>query len=318
MNSEKTLSIIIPMYNSSATIVRTVNSLISHTQTFETQIILVDDGSIDDTISLARPMLNETDILISAKHEGVSHARNLGIEEATGQYIMFIDSDDLIEADLDPISGSFDIVSFSGKVQAKNNRKVINSGKIDLIDSMFGFSNEQYVADEFFGGPWSKLYNTSFIKNHKIRFNENLANSEDLIFNIDAILSAKQILLLNMNLYTYVNNEQSVTHSKDVRLLENHLTFMKILMRRRNDLHDHFINKVALLYLYQLLFRYFAYWPNKQDYMSYLSVTKLERYELNYKELARPIEKLSIFFLKNLGFRITVNLIRIAKKIFDE
>lgn len=318
MKNKMSLSVIIPMYNSSSTIVQTIHILKTHTQFLNTQIILIDDGSKDNTIECVHPFLDDNVILLNSIHKGVSHARNIGIMNATGEYLMFLDSDDVIQTNISIDDSDLDIISFSSKVQEKNNKIVVKDDKLLLIDSMFGFSNLKYVSDEFFGGPVSKLYRTKFIKDQQIWFDENLANSEDLLFNINAIMSAKTIMLINLDLYKYVNNLDSVTHSLDIKLFNNHIYFMKSLMNGKLENEKQFINKISLLYLYQLLFRYFIYWPDIKQYKDYLITTKLRRRDLKPRSLMRISEKLSIFMLKLFGFRLTVYIIKVLKKIIQK
>ena len=100
MGSEVTITVIVPAYNAGDHITRCLDSLLN--QIFDDfEIIVVDDGSSDDTLALAEKALSKSKIkstVLSQKHGGVSRARNLGLEKATGRYIYFLDSDDTIDS----------------------------------------------------------------------------------------------------------------------------------------------------------------------------------------------------------------------------
>ena len=93
------VSIVVPVFNSIGTLERCISSIIS--QTFEQlEIILVDDGSQDGSLSICNKLASE-DTRIKVIHQnnaGVSSARNAGIQESTGKWLMFVDSDDWIES----------------------------------------------------------------------------------------------------------------------------------------------------------------------------------------------------------------------------
>ena len=93
------ISIIIPMYNNAGTIRACVDSLLQGNFQ-DLEIILSDDGSADDTLSVCRQMTDPRIRLFSSeKNCGVSHARNLGLDQALGEYISFVDADDTVTPD---------------------------------------------------------------------------------------------------------------------------------------------------------------------------------------------------------------------------
>lgn len=94
------VSIITPVYNVEECIERSINSVINQTNK-DFELLLIDDGSKDRSIDIAKDLLEKTDIdykIITQKNSGVSVARNKGIEVAVGEYITFLDSDDYIDS----------------------------------------------------------------------------------------------------------------------------------------------------------------------------------------------------------------------------
>ena len=95
------VSVIIPIYNTAASIERCVNSLLRITSE-NLELILIDDGSQDNSLAICRSLAQEDSriIVLSQLNEGASSARNRGLDIARGEYVMFVDSDDWIEPDM--------------------------------------------------------------------------------------------------------------------------------------------------------------------------------------------------------------------------
>ncbi|HAV4804452.1 TPA: glycosyltransferase, partial [Acinetobacter baumannii] len=91
------ISIIIPAYNASKTICKTLESLIKQNRS-DFEVLIIDDGSTDDTYEICRDYINQKENfkLIKQKNKGVSSARNLGLRNASGDYIVFMDADDIL------------------------------------------------------------------------------------------------------------------------------------------------------------------------------------------------------------------------------
>ena len=98
MSKQKLLSFIIPVYNGEKTIAKCINTIISNFNEYqnEIEIIVINDGSIDNTLKSIEQIKFKNLRIISKNNGGVSSARNIGIENAIGKYIWFIDSDDYL------------------------------------------------------------------------------------------------------------------------------------------------------------------------------------------------------------------------------
>jgi GT2 family glycosyltransferase len=92
------VSVIIPAFNSAATIIATVESALGQTLS-DLEVIVVDDGSTDDTLARLSAIHDSRLRIIRATHSGVAHARNLGVEDARGEFLAFLDADDMWTAD---------------------------------------------------------------------------------------------------------------------------------------------------------------------------------------------------------------------------
>ena len=147
MENEIKVSIVVPIYNAEKFLTTTVDSIIA--QTYKNiEIILVNDGSTDGSLALCQTFLEKDKRIkvVDKQNGGVSSARNCGIHTASGEFIMFVDSDDLIEKDAceklvkNAIATKSDIVfcNYYVKVVEKNKEKVVfknhNYGNSEMSD----------------------------------------------------------------------------------------------------------------------------------------------------------------------------------------
>ena len=211
----KKVSIIIPIYNTKKEYVsRCLNSCFNQTYN-NIEILIINDGS----------NINYNDIfekkdkrikIFNITNLGVSNARNYGINKSNGYWLFFLDSDDYLNSDsIEKIVNisleSFDIIISSTKINNKqkyfiNNNISIFSNKIDLLKCIF---NNKYLY-KCVDTPWGKLYKKSLIKKNNIKFDSNLIESEDGIFNFQAFYYAKKIFLSNEVLYNYRIHSESI------------------------------------------------------------------------------------------------------------
>lgn len=217
-NKEK-VSIIVPIYNAEKYLEECIASITN--QTYKNlQIILVNDGSKDKSWELCEK-IKDTDNRISIttqSNSGVSVARNRGLELANGEWIMFVDPDDILDKKivedlLVNVSSKIDIVAsgcygFDGNYKKKDSffegDRLFNSDKTDLylqlMDATHGQSDDFVTA---IGVPWGKLYRHSFLKNYNLKFDPKLRRMQDNIFNMYAFYYAREIFYLDMPLYFY-------------------------------------------------------------------------------------------------------------------
>lgn len=221
INTSILLSIIIPIYNSENFLCDCVDSLyLQNMSEEEFEILLVNDGSLDNSYAICQGLSREhTNIrLFSQKNQGQAVARNLGIEQAKGKYIMFVDSDDrlpdkvvakmLIEAErhqTDILIGSMKVYNAQGDAAINSDFKNYNhvvSGEYALLH---GYST---------GSVCGRLFLNDFIKNNHLSFLSGIKH-EDVIFTIKALSFAKRILSLNLCCYIYLWHEGSTDRSFD-------------------------------------------------------------------------------------------------------
>lgn len=215
------ISIIVPVYNSEKTLKRCIESLIK--QSYKNiEIIIVIDGSTDNSEHIAAKYA-EDDLrikLIVKDNEGVSEARNTGIKNSKGDYILFIDSDDYIENNmceklLDAVekhSAQMAVCGYHHLFMGNDILKCPNAGACSLDE----FSDEflwLYGAG-FLNMPWNKLFKRELIEEY---FDKSLSLGEDLLFNIAYMKNIERIAVLSDPLYYYIQNNSQDTLSTKKR-----------------------------------------------------------------------------------------------------
>ena len=190
------ISIIIPVYNAGEFLRETVWSVLE--QDYKAiELILVNDGSKDDSLSICNELKASDDriIVIDQPNAGVSTARNNGLKAAKGEYVLFIDADDLLEKDM---------VSTLYNKAVETSAEIVSCGAALIKDGLvikeeFG-TNQLYTytreeALKFFLignrvniGVWTKLFKKSVIED--LEFRKNIRINEDKLFIFEALLKA--------------------------------------------------------------------------------------------------------------------------------
>lgn len=203
-----TVSIIIPIYNAESFVAECVRSI--QGQTFDNwELILVNDGSTDRSVTICESFVR-TDSrirLLNKKNGGVSSARNLGLSEATGKYISFVDADDKVTPDyieelLKPMSVADLTVDKCTVVYG--DKREIKEDYVSLYCSEDNFT-EVFSKGMLFRrtSPWGKLYRRDIIEKSNIRFNESVNLGEDAIFLFTYVLECQTVSFIDNGGYLY-------------------------------------------------------------------------------------------------------------------
>lgn len=226
------ISIIVPVYNVQDYLERCIKSLIN--QTYKNiEIILVNDGSTDNSLEICNNYCNKDDriIVINKENGGLSDARNYGICNATGDYILFVDSDDYIE--LDSCEKFESIVKNNIMIDVvTSNAKVVDNNEISYLKhtcySKYNFSNGiDYLSHEIKNNSMSmasvlNLYNLKFIKDNNLYFKKGILH-EDEEFTPRVFLKSKNIIHLDYCFYNYILRNDSISRRCDLSLNAKHL-----------------------------------------------------------------------------------------------
>ena len=329
MNKKK-VSIIIPVYNSEKTIKKTIDSVVNQTYD-ELEIIIINDGSTDNTAKIINEIDDKRLKQFVICNSGVSNARNVGIDKATGEFLMFVDADDYLDLNAVEIlieimnENDVDIIRFNAFTENENNK--LKRLEYPIENNLIIDTKNDFGKQEIF-----KIYNDEkcairgycwllFMKNQNIKlFNKELAYVEDKLFCLENMLDNKKVLFVNNCLYYYLFNENSKT--KDInKFIENIQDILKSKKYFIELQESYNFNKKDLIEInYMLLISYrIDYYIKFCNYRKTKSVIKqclnllnfdlLAKHNINkFKKIQFELLKIKLYFLYYLITKIKVNL----------
>lgn len=203
------VSIIVPLYNKEQYIKKCIVSLINQTYS-NLEIIIINDGSTDNSLEIVENIKDPRIKIFTIKNGGVSNARNFGIKQANGDYLMFVDSDDYVskeyvESFVSELTLEVDYIA-SGRKDVFNN-KIIDVGLVNYIGDTKSIPEKFYI-DGFCHAVWGKLFKRDIIINNSIEFPK-INISEDSFFNIGYLKKCKNVKLIDSCNYYYVHYEMN-------------------------------------------------------------------------------------------------------------
>lgn len=217
---QELISVIIPIFNLEHYIEKCIDSVLKQTYT-NLEILLIDDGSTDNSLEICNKFKeNDRRIkILTQNNKGVSSARNKGLDNAHGEYILFVDGDDYIEKNMIEKLylniKEYDI-SICNFYEVNKNLKIENSmhNTNNVIDSEEFFTNI-FENDGVRGYLWNKLIRKTIIKN--IRIDEELSIMEDLVFLANISRNINKVYIdKNLYLYNYVKRDESALNSLNI------------------------------------------------------------------------------------------------------
>ena len=229
MSKKHLVSVIVPFYNDEKYAKKCVDSILK--QDYEKiEIILVDDGSTDNTSKILREMsLNDKRIkVISRENGGVSVARNTALNVATGDFVCLVDQDDEIDPDF--VSYYLGIMNDSEIALTPRPYKFNDENRdkkdIDKSDKVYFCSGEeaaeQMMYYNFVIAPWNKLISRKLIEDNRIRFKEDLFGGEGFMFSVECFLAASKVSVGSRKVYDYrVDNADSGMTKFSTRIVES-------------------------------------------------------------------------------------------------
>lgn len=234
------ISVIVPVYKVEKYLEKCADSIIN--QTYKNlEIILVDDGSPDNCGKICDEYANKDKRIkvIHKKNEGVSVARNCGIENSHGKWISFVDADDYIEenyfeillSEIQKDSADFIMCGYNRIYNEKNKIEKINcTNKKEDGDSKKLLEKALNVQTSY-GFCHMKLINANIIKNNNIKFNPELEVAEDAFFIIELSKYINKFLFIGIPLYNYRFNPNSVVRKYDDNYCNKYLKSMKLIKK---------------------------------------------------------------------------------------
>ena len=284
------VSIVCPIFNSDMFLDETILSVVNQTNS-SWELVLVDDGSTDNSGAICDRFASKNPSIkvIHKKNEGQMKARIDGIKASKGEYILFLDSDDLLESNAVSIvlkqiqkNKIFDGVIFNATVFPKKEK---NKELPKLLSTRSLNSNREIMETAFgsqmLGYLWMYCFNKKLLMNAIDRQNDflNVRYTEDGAFIFKTLSNCNNLIVITENLYKYRENEESITHN-----LTNH------------DRYDRFR---VFNYIYESIYRIykdFAMSNGHKVFVSWSAFSYLERIE-NKKEFKKAFKEVRNSFL---------------------
>lgn len=289
------ISIVIPVYNVAEYLVECVQSVLNQTYT-NFEILLIDDGSTDSSKELCDELVTK-DGRIKAFHKkngGLSSARNYGIDRASGEYILFLDSDDywvennflssltkkLQVEEFDVIRGEYVNVDERGnRLYTPDQWKGHLNLKEQLKEQVFSsYEMMKYVINGYFFS-WLFIFRKSVID--KFRFDENRKFQEDIDFAIKVFSKNLRCGYLPIQFYAYRQRGKSITSTPRISNLEGSFTLCDVFYEYAYKVED---KRLTPYYIYRGIMMY--YWT--------LETVASDLYIHLYKEIEKNLSLISL------------------------
>ena len=311
------VSIIIPIHNSATFLEECISSVEQQTYS-EIEVILIDDHSTDASSTICDSYVKKNNKFRYYKLEegrGVSAARNMGLEKASGKYVMFIDSDDSLYVDscenLIRSVGDFDLViaSYRSFGAALLEQRAINSD--------FFFQSVQYYLEKWLiQSVWAKLFKKEIIDRYQIKFKEGMIYGEDTLFLYEYINKTKNVKSIDVFTYKYRILNVSLSHRFIIEKFETDcLLCQKLLGICENNLRESGLDEIVNFWVVNCLplylieacknLEYFVFKQKLLEIRKYELVKRAFKLKLRTKKVKRQVVKLFAnvhpFFLYYIG-----------------
>lgn len=213
------ISIIIPAYNAEKTIERCLKSICKQTHMENiTEVLIVDDGSTDSTCEIVEKFVKKDPLfkLVKKENGGVSSARNKGIHQAVGEFIVFCDSDDEMKSEL--CASLLDIIlkqkcdmAVCGYTEVHLNGNISRIPRKQDDEKILNirFDFDKLFYDFFLNVPWAKIFRKKSITHF---FDESMQNGEDIKFVLEYLSDSPMVATISRELYVvHTENENSLS-----------------------------------------------------------------------------------------------------------
>lgn len=210
------ITVIIPVYNTELYLEECVQSVLQ--QTYDNlEIILINDGSKDKSGEICDNFQKADNriIVIHQKNQGVSSARNKGLDISKGKYVVFVDSDDFVESDYiqklyeQILNYDIAVCGIGRFIQDEKKENLIREQELSQSELISQTLGNNYVG----GFPVNKIFRKEIIDLHNIRFNETIHIGEDMLWILSYLNYCQKGFYISKTLYYYRLNENSVLQS---------------------------------------------------------------------------------------------------------
>ncbi len=247
------ISVVIPVFNTQEYIADCLNSVLNQINIDRIEIILVNDGSTDNSLEICKEYHNKYSniTLITIENQGAAYARNVGLKKARADYIMFLDSDDYYletnalfklheKIKVEEVSFvCFNYMRYWQKQKTYSNHRLANlttTSKAKIIKK-----------DLFTSSPCLKIVSRKFLIENNFFFEEGLY-AEDIEWNANLLLKAESMMYVGDIAYVYRLRENSVTTSISNKHVQDLIYIIKKMASSSNEKDQYYMSYVAFQY----------------------------------------------------------------------
>lgn len=252
------VSIVIPAYNVEDYVEECVNSILKQTYT-EYEVIIIDDGSSDNTYKICKELASKNPkvYIYQQENQGVSSARNKGLEVAKGNFIVFVDADDIVSPYYVEVlvklasQGDLGMVGYTSefeKLENKERNKIICENTKSIIDDIL-------CGKKYDGYLWNKIFKQSIIKKEQIKFKQNITIWEDLLFVLEYLYYSSSAIISGSKLYYYRYRKSSAVNSMELDKYKSKYEIISEIKKSEFTQNNLCKNKIKKLY-YELTLSY--------------------------------------------------------------
>lgn len=303
------ISVVVPIYNVEKYLLKCLESISQ--QTYKNiEIILVNDGSTDSSRLICEEFIKKDSraILINKENGGLSDARNFGEEHSTGEYVIFIDSDDYIETDMIEIlynniknsDSDISVCSVNNIYIDKSTPQCLDTNLYFTTDKI-GFLKEYFIGEKIPGTICNKLIKKEITSRLKFPVGKIY---EDAFYHYDLFKLANKYVVTTKPLYNYFHRQNSITtkkfSSKNVHCIEAYTKFYKYILK--------YIPELKGEAFFRLSYAYFTVFDKILLEDNYKSIEE-------YKYIKKFLKKNFMSIFKNKNFRFTRRIAAMALKL---
>ena len=321
---KNTVSIIIPIYNIQEYIKPCLESVLRQTYN-DIELILIDDGSSDDSSSICDSYANQDNRVrvVHQKNLGVSAARNKGLAVATGEYIMFVDGDDMVDANMvtcmiDKISINSDCTLVSCAVTRHYNNFGVSGEKV-LRFNKTEASIDMLYMNNMDNGPCAKLIPSKIAKS--IKFNPKITIAEDLDYIYKILQKIDNEVFINSSLYYYrIAPGSAMTKPFTERRMDGFIATRGIVSHALKTGNDRMINAAKFRHFAEAFFVLSSIGGEQRKYRKQYNIAcdEFNKYRFSVianKEAPKKFRLLAVLSIINIKLAISLSKLRIRKKV---
>lgn len=302
------ISIIIPVYNSEKYIKECLNSIFNNSIE-NLEIIIIDDGSSDNSkLYIDEFLIKYNNIkYFYQENKGVSKARNLGVLKSSGDYIMFLDSDDCLSSDfMDLVNEKIinekpDCILYGHNKFFNDGKKIISKidflsenkiyNNYEILDNILNFKIKGYICD--------KIFKKYIWENNKIEFS-NMKYCEDWFPITKAIYYSKKISVISKDIYCYRQHEDSAIHSRGIEVIKGY-------NRAVTNIIDFLEPKVKKENID--VFKSIAFCEIISEYTKIKTIKRIKKYKFFKKEDFINVKLFEVILNKNIKIKNKISII---------